>query len=241
MPEYLRGRMRNLEPRVKCEFIAKEKLMELEGSKTNPANKSNAAPLPAAPVSPVKPTGHGSFFRRPAIPLRYASQDQDAQRSEEPEAPKKGKSKTFNKDKMLGAALNFPSPTKKKRSDTLGAKSSDLSGISLPPTSSSHSLTTGESSPKHPGASKISPSEYMEFLKKAAAKPRPKSTVDGILPVQDEGMKDVPVEKLHKLRLVLRNERLTWVEEFLQLGGFEAVVKVLRRCMDIEWRFVCSS
>jgi hypothetical protein len=81
----------------------------------------------------------------------------------------------------------------------------------------------------------------MEFLKKAAAKPKAKNTVDGILPVHDEGMKDVPVEKLHKLRLVLRNERLTWVEEFLQLGGFEAVVKVLRRCMDIEWRFVCSN
>lgn len=231
--------MRTLEPRVKCEFIAKEKLMEMEGSKTDAASKPVSNPPPNAPISPTKASGHGSFFRRPAIPLRYASQDQGA--SEEQEPPKKAKSKTFiNKDKMLGAALNFNSPTKKKRSDTLGAKS-DLSGILLPPTGSSHSLPPGEASPKHQGASKITPSEYMEFLKKAAVKPRPKSTVDGILPVHDEGMKDVPVEKLHKLRLVLRNERVCWVEEFLQLGGFEAVVKVLRRCMDIEWRFVCPN
>ena len=52
--------------------------------------------------------------------------------------------------------------------------------------------------------------------------------------VQDP--RQVEVGKLHKLRLVLRNERVAWVEEFLGIGGMTEVVALLRRIMAVEWR-----
>ena len=41
---------------------------------------------------------------------------------------------------------------------------------------------------------------------------------------------------LHKLRLILRNERLAWVEGFVRAGGFGELEKLLYSVLDIEWR-----
>ncbi|KAI9846263.1 MAG: hypothetical protein M1837_004252 [Sclerophora amabilis] len=46
----------------------------------------------------------------------------------------------------------------------------------------------------------------------------------------------VEVGKLHKLRLVLRNERIVWVDSFIAMGGMTEVVNLLQRIMDVEWR-----
>jgi hypothetical protein len=44
------------------------------------------------------------------------------------------------------------------------------------------------------------------------------------------------VGRLHKLRLLLRNETVAWVDNFISLGGMFQVVDVLHRIMQIEWR-----
>ncbi|KAI1078056.1 armadillo-type protein [Whalleya microplaca] len=46
----------------------------------------------------------------------------------------------------------------------------------------------------------------------------------------------VEVGKLHKLRLLLRNETVTWTEEFIRQGGMQEIVGLLHRIMDVEWR-----
>ncbi|SPO04953.1 uncharacterized protein DNG_07638 [Cephalotrichum gorgonifer] len=46
----------------------------------------------------------------------------------------------------------------------------------------------------------------------------------------------VEVGKLHKLRLLLRNETVSWTEEFIQLGGMKEIVGLLYRIMEVEWR-----
>ncbi|PHH78312.1 hypothetical protein CDD80_7067 [Ophiocordyceps camponoti-rufipedis] len=46
----------------------------------------------------------------------------------------------------------------------------------------------------------------------------------------------VEVGRLHKLRLLLRNETVAWIEEFIQLGGMEQIVGLLHRIMGVEWR-----
>ena len=48
--------------------------------------------------------------------------------------------------------------------------------------------------------------------------------------------KSVEVGKLHKLRLVLRNERVAWVDAFIRNGGMTEVVALLDRLMKVEWR-----
>jgi hypothetical protein len=49
---------------------------------------------------------------------------------------------------------------------------------------------------------------------------------------------DVEVGRMHKLRLVLRNERVAWVDAFITMGGMTEIVGLLSRIMEIEWRFV---
>lgn len=46
----------------------------------------------------------------------------------------------------------------------------------------------------------------------------------------------VEVGKLHKLRLILRNETVDWIEDFIGQGGMEEVVGLLHRIMAVEWR-----
>lgn len=46
----------------------------------------------------------------------------------------------------------------------------------------------------------------------------------------------VEVGKLHKLRLLLRNETVTWTEDFIQQGGMKEIVNLLNRTMEVEWR-----
>ncbi|KAI2468345.1 armadillo-type protein [Annulohypoxylon bovei var. microspora] len=46
----------------------------------------------------------------------------------------------------------------------------------------------------------------------------------------------VEVGKLHKLRLLLRNETVTWTEEFIRQGGMQEIIGLLHRIMEVEWR-----
>jgi hypothetical protein len=47
----------------------------------------------------------------------------------------------------------------------------------------------------------------------------------------------VEVGKLHKLRLLLRNETVAWIEEFIQQGGMMEITWLLHRIMEVEWRY----
>jgi len=51
----------------------------------------------------------------------------------------------------------------------------------------------------------------------------------------------VEVGRLHKLRLLLRNETVAWTDEFIGQGGMEEIVGLLHRTMEVEWRFVVLS
>ncbi|KAJ5899675.1 hypothetical protein N7495_004419 [Penicillium taxi] len=46
----------------------------------------------------------------------------------------------------------------------------------------------------------------------------------------------VEVGKLHKLRLLLRNETVSWVNGFITEGGMDEIVQLIYRIMKMEWR-----
>ena len=134
----------------------------------------------------------------------------------EAEKPKRsrGKSFTFSRGRKEPS-----SPTKKQRSEgTLGrhfrSKSTE-SVVSERPTSSG-SLSNSNI------FSKIKlqqgPVDYVTYLRK----------------VQKPEL--VEVGKLHKLRLLLRNETVAWIEDFIQKGGMKEIIGLLSRIMDVEWR-----
>lgn len=48
----------------------------------------------------------------------------------------------------------------------------------------------------------------------------------------------VEVGKLHKLRILLRNETVAWVDSFIAGSGMDEIVMLLYRIMKVEWRYV---
>ncbi|KAH9842253.1 Diaphanous GTPase-binding Domain [Teratosphaeria destructans] len=46
----------------------------------------------------------------------------------------------------------------------------------------------------------------------------------------------IEVGRLHKLRILLRNETVAWVDSFISLGGMTEIVGLLHRTMKVEWR-----
>ncbi|KAL5048896.1 hypothetical protein BDW71DRAFT_11046 [Aspergillus fruticulosus] len=46
----------------------------------------------------------------------------------------------------------------------------------------------------------------------------------------------IEVGKIHKLRILLRNETVSWVDSFIAEGGMDEIVQLVYRIMKVEWR-----
>ncbi|KAL4921668.1 armadillo-type protein [Aspergillus aurantiobrunneus] len=46
----------------------------------------------------------------------------------------------------------------------------------------------------------------------------------------------IEVGKIHKLRILLRNETISWVDNFIAEGGMDEIVQLVYRIMKVEWR-----
>ncbi|KAL6404818.1 hypothetical protein AUP68_11649 [Ilyonectria robusta] len=135
------------------------------------------------------------------------------------EKPKRTRGKSFTLSRGKKEPKEPSSPTKKSKGDTLGrhfrSKSTESIISDGPPGSSGSSSNTGL-------LAKIKlqqgPADYVAYLRK----------------VQKPQL--VEVGKIHKLRLLLRNETVAWIEDFIQQGGMKEIVSLLTRIMDVEWR-----
>lgn len=127
----------------------------------------------------------------------------------------RGRSFTLSRNSWkLGAS---PSKGKKKEASIRGHtrnKSAD-STLSERPSSSGASHSSNGFIAKITGQH---PSDFVGYLRKVQ---KPES---------------VEVGKLHKLRLLLRNERVAWTEDFVKQGGMQEIVGLLHRIMAVEWR-----
>lgn len=127
----------------------------------------------------------------------------------------RGRSFTFSRNSWkIGA-----SPTKNKKKDaTVKGHSRNKSADSVTnerPTSSGGSYSSNAFIAKVTGQQ---PSDFVNYLRKVQ---KPEA---------------VEVGKLHKLRLLLRNERVAWTEDFIKQGGMKEIVGLLHRIMAVEWR-----
>ncbi len=118
-----------------------------------------------------------------------------------------------------GGSSSSTLSTKKKAEGTLGrhfrTKSTDSvasEGTSLSGSASSSSSLLSKLK------SNQTPSDFVSYLRKGQ---KPEL---------------VEVGKLHKLRLLLRNETVAWTEDFIRQGGMKEIVGLLHRIMEIEWR-----
>ncbi|RMZ67638.1 GTPase binding Rid1 [Pyrenophora seminiperda CCB06] len=111
------------------------------------------------------------------------------------------------------------SPTKKQKGGELNDRktSSKPAPIAKSPSMRSMRSNASDRSVSN-GAKAVKADEFIAYLKKT---PKPQ---------------DVEVGKLHKLRLLIRNETVDWVDNFIQDGGMTELVALLHRIMEIEWR-----
>ncbi|KAI5467762.1 armadillo-type protein [Mariannaea sp. PMI_226] len=136
------------------------------------------------------------------------------------EKPKRSRGKSFTLSLGKKEGKEPSSPTKKSKGDgTVGrhfrSKSTDSVASEVPPGSSG---SISNSSLLSKIKLQQGPADYVAYLRK----------------VQKPEL--VEVGKIHKLRLLLRNETVAWIEDFIQQGGMAEIVSLLNRIMEVEWR-----
>ncbi|KAJ9605574.1 hypothetical protein H2200_010231 [Cladophialophora chaetospira] len=95
-------------------------------------------------------------------------------------------------------------------------KSADLT--SSRPTSSRAMASTVSLASLNPADSAAAPGDFIHYLRE----------------VQKPQL--VEVSKLHKLRILLRNEAISWTDRFVSKGGMDELVQLYYRIAKIEWR-----
>lgn len=138
----------------------------------------------------------------------------------EPEQKKRPRSRTFT---LSRASKESTSPTKKNKGDA-----TPLKGHVRSKSSDSGSVHSTESA-----------SSLANSLVAKAKGQTPKDFVNYLQKVQRPEL--VEVGRVQKLRQLLRNEKIGWTDEFVNLGGMKEIISLLHRIMEVEWRSVYCS
>ena len=128
----------------------------------------------------------------------------------------RARSRTFTFSKSDKRSVSS-SPSKKQRSQS---KTRPISTATTPTKDRSPTTpTTPRSSfdKRHSGIPAV-PADYIKYLQ------------------QHQDVTKLEVGRLHKLRILLRNETVAWVDTFLSLGGMTEMSDILHRILAMEWR-----
>ncbi|KAH0544551.1 hypothetical protein FGG08_001323 [Glutinoglossum americanum] len=206
----MRQKLRSLDTHIKADFIKQD--------------KAESATAKSAPSSSARTTLWGATPSTSTTPEQQEQVERGKISSgvmKENSGPSSPGKRARPRSKTFSISRTDVSPIKKQKSDsgTTGrAKSSNFSTSSS--TASLHSFggaqvtTTGPAGKPKPAI----PEEFVAYLRKVQ-KPE-----------------NVEVGRLHKLRLVLRNERVAWVDSFITMGGMDEIISLLHRIMKVEWR-----
>ncbi|KKY26797.1 putative gtpase binding protein rid1 [Diplodia seriata] len=123
-----------------------------------------------------------------------------------------------------------PRPRSKTFTFSRGDKGEKQKSEVPPPDRSSKSYDAQKS----PSSKSLSSATGSSFFSRAPKAATPEEFVAYLRKVQKPEL--VEVGKLHKLRLLLRNETVAWVDAFICQGGMMEIVGLLERIMQIEWR-----
>jgi hypothetical protein len=155
------------------------------------------------------------FIRKDKAERRVHSGSKTA---EEPsgDAQSNGKAtKTRPRSLTFTISKGESSPTKKHKSGSSHSHKRNKS-VEMPRPPSSRSLAASGSM----SAITSDPTDFIHYLRE----------------VQKPEI--IEVGKLHKLRILLRNETVAWVDSFISHGGMDEIVELLYRIIKVEWRFV---
>ncbi|PNS16559.1 GTPase-binding protein rid1 [Sphaceloma murrayae] len=129
-----------------------------------------------------------------------------------PSKRERPRSRTFNFTKSDN------SPTKKQKAASRPTSIQDANQLvrteSATPNAESLRIGSFGKSTQRPSL----PEDYVEYLRQ----------------MQDPTKAEVG--RVHKLRILLRNETVAWTDSFIELGGMREIIALLHRIMAIEWR-----
>jgi hypothetical protein len=149
---------------------------------------------------------------------RGASEVTDKMQATQSEAEDEQKTgKRRNRSKTFSFAKSGSSKKQKQKATASGSfedVSTGSKSIDLPRSESSTSL----GKPKFFEKKHSRPEDFVSYLR------------------TEQKLVKIEVAKIHKLRQLLRNETVSWVEAFIKLGGMNEIVDLLHRIMQIEWR-----
>jgi Diaphanous GTPase-binding Domain len=154
--------------------------------------------------------------RAPGTPTHRRGMSEADLNYETDDGKKSGKrgrtrSKTFTFSKSS-------SPTKKQKGNSVSDASVSSKLGNLPKSPSVVSLVGKRGSYIGEGSKSSVPEDFVSYLR------------------SEHQPQKVEVGKVHRLRQILRNETVTWVETFIKLGGMKEIVDLLHRIMTVEWR-----
>ncbi|KAJ2893877.1 hypothetical protein MKZ38_008144 [Zalerion maritima] len=208
IPETQRYKMRNLTDTIKMEFIRQDWAEAAATSSRQNESESETGPGDTL-AEPIK----GSKEIKKASKARSAL--------------------TLTKPRKQGSKDSGPaSPTKKGGIGTLGRHFRSKSTESI--------VSAGErpesSGSSGSGMNAGTGSAAAGLLAKVTGR-RENTAIDFVAYLHKTSQPEVvEVGKLHKLRLLLRNETVAWTEDFIRQGGMKEIVGLLCRIMDVEWR-----
>ncbi|PHH75641.1 hypothetical protein CDD82_4363 [Ophiocordyceps australis] len=219
IPENQRYKMRNLNDVIKMEFIRQD-WAEMKAAKMTMTGNSNnsTTTTTSGGTSGSSSTGdYGSVLTSATSPASDC--DDDSKTSNNANKTKRSRGRSFTFSRSSGKKESRSRSKKGRGEATLGrhfrSKSTDSVADDRPLSAQSSSGSTSflAKMKLHQG-----PGDFVAYLRK----------------VQKPEL--VEVGKLHKLRLLLRNETVAWIEDFIQQGGMMEIVGLLNRIMEVEWR-----
>lgn len=247
IPEHQRYKMRSLAAAIKMEFIRQDWAeSRAKRSKSHDSTRSSDSPTAAQAAAPAAATS----VPTPATPTTTTGKTGKPDKSTKSKHSRvksltlsrvtRGRSRDRGDgDNATGNTSHHKSPglsLRKKAEDTLGrhlrSKSTEnmanVAGVEhVNPSAVAASMSRvggGGGNAivglfnKAKGPQQHTPGDFVQYLRT----------------VQKPEL--VEVGKLHKLRLLLRNETVAWTEAFIGQGGMEETVGLLHRILAIEWR-----
>ncbi|KAM3416901.1 hypothetical protein BST61_g8489 [Cercospora zeina] len=172
------------------------------------AGKNNSPPASVTSLDKANTSHH--FTTETKVPIKDEEDSKSTKRS-------RTRSRTFTFSRGKKEQKDDGSPAKKPRSQSRSRPTSivipsdNVSKTSLTPTT-----PTGSYGRQHGGLAV--PGDYIAYLR------------------QNPDPTKVEVGRLHKLRILLRNETVSWVDAFITQDGMHEIIELLKRTMAIEWR-----
>ena len=158
---------------------------------------------------------------------RQASRPGTAGRADSSFVSSQNEPEEQNAKKPRPRSLNFTfskgdsTPSKKQKSGRNAPHTRNKS-VELPRSTSSTSLNSVASSSSfklfNRAPKPAIPDDFISYLRK------------------EQKPQAVEVGKIQKLKQLLRNETVTWVDDFISEGGMTELVNLLYRIIEIEWR-----